>query len=89
MHIRIADIVNQTLLDIEKQLALGPTFVARLLGVAYPTYAAYRSGARPLPRYIARSVGFLSTWAAQVAEPDQVEGQKFFQEYIHVKSQRS
>lgn len=43
--------LNETLVAFEKQHNLGPTRVAKLLKVAYPTYAAYKSGARPLPEY--------------------------------------
>lgn len=50
-----ASTVNETLLKLERRCNLGPTYVARMLGVAYTTYAAYRSGARELPLYIERS----------------------------------
>lgn len=43
--------LNETLLKFERYSQLGPTYVARLLGVAYPTYAQYRSGRRELPLY--------------------------------------
>lgn len=43
--------LNPVLLDFEQRTGLGPTFAARLIGTAYPTYAQYKSGARPLPRY--------------------------------------
>jgi len=46
--------VNKLLLDFEKHAALGPTFVAELLGVAYSTYAQVRSGARPMQTYTER-----------------------------------
>lgn len=42
---------NKTLLEFEAYTALGSTSACRLIGMAYPTYAAYRSGLRPLPRY--------------------------------------
>jgi protein tyrosine phosphatase (PTP) superfamily phosphohydrolase (DUF442 family) len=48
--------VNTLLLELEKNYAIGPTFAARLLGVAYPTYAAYRSGSRALQLYHERHV---------------------------------
>jgi hypothetical protein len=51
--------VNQTLLDFERHSRLGPTFVARLLGVAYPTYAQYRNGRRELPLYHQRHIELL------------------------------
>ncbi len=43
--------MNEILLHFEKAIGLGPTFAARLLGVAYPTYAQYRSERRELPKY--------------------------------------
>lgn len=48
--------MNPTILGFEKATALGPTYAARLLGVAYPTYAQYRSGRRPLQRYHERHI---------------------------------
>lgn len=51
--------MNQTLIEFEQRTGLGPTFAARLLGVAYPTYAHYRSGHRDLPTYHARHVAHL------------------------------
>ncbi len=48
--------MNETLIHFEQSIDLGPTFVARLLGVAYPTYAQYRSGRRELPTYHMRHV---------------------------------
>lgn len=46
--------MNQLLLDFEKHTALGPTYAAELLGVAYSTYAQVRSGARPMQTYTRR-----------------------------------
>lgn len=43
--------MNETLLQFESETGLGPTYAARLLGVAYPTYAQYRSERRELPVY--------------------------------------
>lgn len=43
--------MNPILLQFEAHVRLGPTYAARLLGIAYPTYAQYRSGRRPLPHY--------------------------------------
>lgn len=48
--------MNATLLQLEKATGLGPTYAARLLGVAYPTYAQYRSGRRPLQLYHERHI---------------------------------
>jgi hypothetical protein len=46
--------MNKALLHFEQATGLGPTKAARLLGVAYVTYAQVRSGARPLQKYHAR-----------------------------------
>lgn len=60
--------MNPILLAFEAELALGPTFAARLLGVAYPTYAHYRSGKRELPLYHYRHVEtFLALSASERA----------------------
>ena len=48
--------INPVLSSLECHTALGPTFAARLLGVAYPTYAQYRSGRRELPLYHHRHI---------------------------------
>lgn len=48
--------INQTLLRFEQRTKLGPTYAARLLGVAYVTYSQYKSGARPLQTYHERHV---------------------------------
>lgn len=81
--------MNQTLLDLEKQLGIGPTFVARLLGIAYPTYAAYRNGQRELPIYHKRQSEWIVLCHLLVAEQDQAQRQKSFQEFVHAKSHRS
>lgn len=51
--------MNKTLTHFEKQIGLGSTFAARLLGVAYQTYASYRNERRPLPNYHARHIRHL------------------------------
>lgn len=51
--------MNKTLISFEKKIGLGSTFAARLLGVAYPTYASYRNQSRELPLYHARHVRHL------------------------------
>lgn len=51
--------MNKTLIHFEKQIGLGSTFAARLLGVAYQTYASYRNGRRELPLYHARHIRHL------------------------------
>lgn len=48
--------MNQTLTEFEHHIAMGPTFAARLLGVAYATYAQYRSGHRRLQVYHCRHI---------------------------------
>ena len=48
--------MNAILLRFEKSIGLGATYAARLLGVAYPTYAQYRSGRRELPLYHERHI---------------------------------
>ena len=44
------------LLTLERRIALGPTYVARLMGLAYVTYAQYRSGRRELQLYHQRHI---------------------------------
>lgn len=58
--------MNDTLLEFEAKTGLGPTFAARLIGTAYPTYAQYKSGARALPRYHAHHVQALLLLAPDV-----------------------
>ncbi len=43
--------MNDRLMQLELAIGLGPTYAARMLGIAYPTYAQYRSGRRPLQLY--------------------------------------
>ena len=43
--------MNNTLTDFERRTGLEPASAARLLGIGYSTYAAYRAGTRVLPRY--------------------------------------
>lgn len=42
---------NKILVDFELRTGLGSTAACKLIGIAYPTYAAYRSNARPLQPY--------------------------------------
>lgn len=51
--------VNRLLLNFEKATGLGSTYAARLLGVAYPTYAQYRSERRELPLYHSKHIEVL------------------------------
>lgn len=48
--------MNEILLRLERATGLGPTKAARLLGVAYVTYAQYRSQHRSLQKYHARHI---------------------------------
>ena len=43
--------MNQFMIDFEGRVGLGPTRVAALLGIAYITYAQYKSTRRELPEY--------------------------------------
>ena len=51
--------MNLILVDFEKRTELGPTYACRLLGIAYPTYAHYRSEHRALPGYHALHIEHL------------------------------
>lgn len=42
---------NQQLVEFEAHVGLGSTYACVLIGMAYPTYAAYRNGSRALPTY--------------------------------------
>lgn len=42
---------NKVLIDFEQHVGLGPAAACRLIGIAYPTYAAYRNESRPLQPY--------------------------------------
>lgn len=48
--------INPVLRELERQTALGPTYAARLLGMAYITYAQCRSGRRQLQLYHERHI---------------------------------
>lgn len=48
--------LNPLLLELERHTALGPTYVVRLMGLAYVTYAQCRCGSRPLQLYHTRHV---------------------------------
>lgn len=43
--------MNQFMIDFEAHVGLGPVRVAQLLGIAYITYAQYKSSRRELPPY--------------------------------------
>lgn len=60
--------MNPILLNFETRIGLGATFAARLLGTAYPTYAQYKSGDRPLPRYHRNHVQALLLLAPDVLQ---------------------
>lgn len=70
--------MNKTLLRLEQRIELGATFAARLLGVAYPTYAQYRSGRRELQRYHERHI------EALMALPDSALT-RMIEKYAHGK----
>lgn len=53
--------INPILRELECHTALGPTYAARLMGMAYITYAQCRSGRRPLQLYHERHVEALLT----------------------------
>lgn len=55
--------LNSVLLNFEAHVGLGSTYAASLLGVAYPTYAQYRSGRRDLPLYHHRHIEALTLLA--------------------------
>lgn len=48
--------MNEVLVNFERVTGLGPTYAARLIGIAYVTYAQYRNGSRPLQLYHARHI---------------------------------
>jgi hypothetical protein len=48
--------INPILRELERHTALGPTYAARLLGMAYITYAQCRSGRRTLQLYHERHI---------------------------------
>jgi hypothetical protein len=48
--------VNQTLIDFELFVGLSPPKACLMLGIAYVTYAHYRSGHRVLPGYHRRHI---------------------------------
>ncbi len=73
--------MNHILLNFEKHYALGPTFAAQLLGIAYPTYAAYRSGARELPLCRQRHVESLMLHNAE-------QRKQLIEEHVHVTRKR-
>lgn len=42
---------SQLLEDFEQYVGLGSTATCKLIGMEYPTYAAYRNESRSIPRY--------------------------------------
>lgn len=57
--------MNAVLASFESASSLGPTRAALLLGVAYSTYAQYRSGRRKLPTYHRRHIQALALLPAE------------------------
>lgn len=55
---------SQFLVDFEDKIGLGATFAARILGIAYPTYAAYRSASRELPQYHINQIHLITLLSA-------------------------
>ena len=55
-------------MEFEQHTALGPTFAAKLLGYAYPTYAQWRCGSRSMQIYTERHVRALMLLPAEVLE---------------------
>lgn len=47
---------NRLLIQFEKHTQLGPTYAARLLGYAYPTYAQWRAGSHVMQPHTERYV---------------------------------
>ncbi len=65
VYILIAS-MNKILIDYEFHTGLGPTYAARLLGVAYTTYAQYRRDARVLPLYVRRHIETIQALPAEI-----------------------
>lgn len=73
---------HATLLAFEAEFNLGPTFAARVLGVAYATYAQYRSGRRELPQYHLNQIALLRLLA-------EAHRHDYIQERLHGTRNRS
>lgn len=58
--------INPILRELERHAALGPTYAARLMGMAYITYAQCRSGRRPLQLYHERHIESLLALSPEV-----------------------
>jgi len=70
--------MNKAIHHFEQATGLGATQAARLLGLAYPTYAQIKSGMRPLQTYHARHI------EALLLLP-QASLSKLIQEHVHGK----
>lgn len=55
---------NQLLVEFEQKTELTAAGAAHVLGLAYPTYAAYRSGRRELPQYNVNQINQINLIAA-------------------------
>lgn len=58
--------MNPILINFEFHTGLGPTYAARLLGVAYTTYSQYRNGKRVVPLYIQRHIEAVSILPTEI-----------------------
>ena len=57
---------NQKLVEFEEHVGLTSTCACLLIGVAYPTYAAYRNGSRELPIYHSNHVDDIRRFSRRV-----------------------
>jgi hypothetical protein len=71
--------VDRNLITFEKHAGIGPVAASRLIGCAYATYAQYRSGLRPVPKYHKQHVEQLMRVDARLLA-------EFILEYCHGKS---
>lgn len=71
--------MNRAIQHFEKATGLGATQAARLLGLAYPTYAQIKSGLRPLQAYHARHIEALLLLPRASLD-------KLIQEHVHGKT---
>ena len=59
---------DQPLQYLERYLGLGGVYIAKVMGIAYPTYAAYRSGRRQLPRYHLNQIELITALGEEGAD---------------------
>lgn len=70
--------LNPHLIELEDRAGLGATYAAKLLGVAYPTYAAYRNCTRDLPEYHVKHVQALLLLSSSALN-------SLIREHVHAK----